>query len=251
VPTGVKMFNWLATMYRGKLRFTTSMLFAVGFLVMFLVGGIDGAFAASPPVDFALQDTYWIVAHLHYVLFGGSVMGLFAGIYYWFPKWSGVRLRESLGKLHFTILFIGANLTFFPMHILGIEGMPRRVADYAQQPGWATINLIETIGSFILGASFLFFLWNVFVSLRSERTHEPDPWQANTLEWATTSPPPPYNFDHLPPIRSERPVFDVRTGAVDDPYVANLIGAARATRPAIGSGAEPPAAEGHPPEGRT
>src|SRR6266542_1766181 len=240
VPTGVKMFNWLATMYRGKLRFTTSMLFAVGFLAMFLVGGIDGAFAASPPVDFALQDTYWIVAHIHYVLFGGSVMGLFAGIYYWFPKWAGVRLNERLGKIHFTILFIGANLTFFPMHIVGIEGMPRRVADYVPIEAWKNINAIETIGSFILASSFLFFLWNVLTSLRSERTHEPDPWQANTLEWATTSPPPPYNFDHLPPIRSERPVFDVRVGAVDDPYVANLIGAPRRTGPA-GETAETPA----------
>ena len=232
VPTGVKMFNWLATMYRGKLRFTTAMLFAVGFLVMFLIGGIDGAFSASPPVDFALQDTYWIVAHIHYVLFGGSVMGLFAGIYYWFPKWTGARLREGLGKIHFTIMFIASNLTFFPMHIVGIQGMPRRVADYVEEPGWATINLLETVGSFILAASFLVFLWNVFVTLRGERTHEPDPWQGNTLEWATTSPPPPYNFDHLPPIRSERPVFDVRIGVVDDPWLANLIGApSRTGRP--------------------
>jgi heme/copper-type cytochrome/quinol oxidase subunit 1 len=143
------------------------MLFAVGFLAMFLIGGIDGAFAASPPVDFAIQDTYWIVAHIHYVLFGGSVMGLFAGIYYWFPKWTGARLNERLGKIHFTILFIGANLTFFPMHIVGIEGMPRRIADYvgAQLAGH---HQKETVGSFILTSSFL-FLWNVYTA-RSKTT---------------------------------------------------------------------------------
>jgi cytochrome c oxidase subunit 1 len=192
---------------------------------MFLIGGIDGAFAASPPVDFALQDTYWIVAHIHYVLFGGSVMGLFAGIYYWFPKYTGARLDERFGKIHFTLLFIGANLTFFPMHIVGIEGMPRRIADYPAVSNWPGINLLETTGAFILAFSMLFFLWNVFSTLRGPRTYEPDPWHGNTLEWATTSPPPPYNFDHLPPIRSERPVFDVRVGAVDDPVLAKLIGA--------------------------
>jgi cytochrome c oxidase subunit 1 len=239
VPTGVKMFNWLGTMWRGKLRFTTSMLFAVGFLAMFLLGGIDGAFAASPPVDFALQDTYWIVAHIHYVLFGGSVMGLFAGIYYWFPKWTGARLDERLGKIHFTLVFLGANLTFFPMHIIGIEGMPRRIADYPAVSNWPAINLLETGGAFILGFSMLFFLWNVFSTLRGPRTYEPDPWHGNTLEWATTSPPPPYNFDHLPPIRSERPVFDVRVGAVDDPVLAKLIGAPSGTGAAAVEGAAP------------
>jgi cytochrome c oxidase subunit 1 len=239
VPTGVKMFNWLATMFRGQLTFHTPMLFAVGFLAMFLIGGINGAFSASPPVDFAIQDTYWIVAHIHYVLFGGSVFGLFAGVYYWFPKYAGVRLGEGLGKLHFALMFIGTNLTFFPMHILGISGMPRRVADYVPEPGWPELNLLATIGAFVLGGSMLPFLANVWLSLRSERTHEPDPWRANTLEWATTSPPPPYNFDHLPPIRSERPVFDVRTGAVDDPILARLIGA-----PARSAAAALPAGDG-------
>jgi cytochrome c oxidase subunit 1 len=211
VPTGVKMFNWVFTLWRGKLTFSTPLLFALGFLTMFLIGGINGAFSASVPVDFAIHDTYWVVAHLHYVLFGGSVFGVFAGVYFWFPKMTGRMLGEGLGKIQFVIMFIGFNLTFFPMHALGLAGMPRRIADYAN-PAWNDLNLAATIGGFLIALSLLPFLWNVFVSLRSGRPAGDDPWEANTLEWATSSPPPPYNFDHLPEIRSERPLFDLRHG---------------------------------------
>jgi cytochrome c oxidase subunit 1 len=212
VPTGVKMFNWVFTLWRGKLTLSTPLLFALGFLSMFLIGGINGAFSAAVPVDFALQDTYWVVAHLHYVLFGGSVFGVFAGVYYWFPKMTGRMLNESLGKIQFAMIFIGFNMTFFPMHQLGLAGMPRRIADYASNVGWNDLNLLATVGGFLIGASMIPFLWNVFLSLRSGAIAGDDPWEANTLEWATSSPPPPYNFDHLPEIRSERPLFDLRHG---------------------------------------
>jgi cytochrome c oxidase subunit 1 len=215
VPTGVKMFNWVFTMFRGKLSFSTPLIFAIGFLTMFLIGGINGAFSAAVPVDFALHDTYWVVAHLHYVLFGGSVFGMFAGIYYWFPKMTGRLLNETLGKIHFVVMFIGFNLTFFPMHMLGLAGMPRRIADYASDAGWNDWNLLATIGGFMIAASILPFLWNVFISLRTGAIAGDDPWEGNTLEWATSSPPPPYNFDRLPEIRSERPLFDARHGKVE------------------------------------
>jgi cytochrome c oxidase subunit 1 len=212
VPTGVKMFNWVFTVWRGKLTLASPLLFALGFLSMFLIGGINGAFSASVPVDFAIHDTYWVVAHIHYVLFGGSVFGVFAGLYYWFPKMTGRMLDEGLGKVQWVLMFIGFNLTFFPMHQLGLAGMPRRIADYASDAGWNELNLAATIGGFLIAASVLPFLWNVFISLRNGRIAGDDPWEANTLEWATSSPPPPYNFDHLPEIRSERPLFDLRHG---------------------------------------
>ena len=167
VPTGVKMFNWIFTLWRGKLTFSTPLLFALGFLSMFLIGGINGAFSAAVPVDFALHDTYWVVAHLHYVLFGGSVFGILAGLYYWFPKMTGRMLNETLGKLQFVLMFIGFNLTFFPMHQLGLAGMPRRIADYSSTAGWNDLNLVATIGGFLIAASMLPLLWNVFISLRS------------------------------------------------------------------------------------
>ena len=213
VPTGVKFFNWIFTMWRGQLRLATPLLFALGFLTMFLIGGINGAFAASVPVDFALHDTYFVVAHIHYVLFGGSVFGIMAGLYYWFPKMTGRMLNETLGKVQFVLMFIGFNLTFFPMHELGLSGMPRRIADYSSTAGWNDLNLLATIGGFVIAASMIPLLWNVFLSLRSGAIAGDDPWEGNTLEWATTSPPPPYNFDRLPEIRSERPVFDVRHGS--------------------------------------
>jgi cytochrome c oxidase subunit 1 len=212
VPTGVKMFNWVFTMFRGQLTFSTPMIYAIGFLTMFLIGGINGAFSASVPVDFALHDTYWVVAHIHYVLFGGSVFGIFAGLYYWFPKMFGRMLDEGLGKIQFVLMFIGFNLTFFPMHMLGLAGMPRRIADYSSTAGWNDWNMAATIGGFVIALSILPFIWNVFVSLRNGKVAGDDPWEGNTLEWATSSPPPPYNFDHLPDIRSERPLFDARHG---------------------------------------
>jgi cytochrome c oxidase subunit 1 len=212
VPTGVKMFNWIFTLFRGKLTFSTPLLFALGFLSMFLIGGINGAFSAAVPVDFALQDTYWVVAHLHYVLFGGSVFGVMAGLYYWFPKMTGRMLNETLGKTQFVLMFVGFNMTFFPMHQLGLAGMPRRIADYASNAGWNDLNMLATVGGFMIASSMIPLLWNVFISLRAGKPAGDDPWEANTLEWATASPPPPYNFDRLPEIRSERPLFDLRHG---------------------------------------
>ncbi len=212
VPTGVKMFNWIFTMWRGQLTFSTPLLYAVGFLSMFLIGGINGAFSASVPVDFAIHDTYWVVAHIHYVLFGGSVFGIMAGLFYWFPKMTGRMLNETLGKVQFVLMFIGFNLTFFPMHELGLAGMPRRIADYSSTAGWNDLNLAATVGGFLIAFSMLPLLWNIFISLRSGTPAGDDPWEANTLEWATSSPPPPYNFDRLPEIRSERPLFDARHG---------------------------------------
>ncbi|HEY3211438.1 MAG TPA: cytochrome c oxidase subunit I [Actinomycetota bacterium] len=210
IPTGVLFFNWLATLWKGKIRLEPPMLFALGFIAMFLIGGIDGVWMASPAVDFAITDTYWVVAHIHYVLFGGTVFGIMAAMYYWFPKITGRMLSKRLGQWHFWLQFAGFNLTFFPMHVLGLRGMPRRIADYAPGRGWSFLNLVATAGAFLIAVSIAIFFDNVFVTLRKPRTASADPWGANTLEWATSSPPPPHNFDALPPIRSARPVFDAR-----------------------------------------
>ncbi|HEY7024614.1 MAG TPA: cytochrome c oxidase subunit I [Candidatus Limnocylindrales bacterium] len=214
VPTGIKFFNWLATMWGGKLKIDTPMLYAMGFIALFLIGGLDGAFLAVVPFDFHVQDTYWVVSHLHYVLVAGSVFAIFAGIFYWFPKMTGRSLNERMGKFQWLLLFIGTNLAFFPMHLLGLDGMVRRIVDYAPNPGWTELNFTSTIGAFIIAISMLPFLWNVFITLRQPRTAPDDPWDGYTLEWATTSPPPTYNFDALPPVRSERPLFDLKHGAV-------------------------------------
>ena len=213
VPTGVKFFNWIGTMWSGRLTFQTPMLFAMGFLVTFLLGGLTGVLLASPPIDFQLHDTYFVVAHMHYVLFGGSVFGVFAAIYLWFPKMTGRLLSEGLGKLHFVTVFVGFHLTFLVQHLLGMQGMPRRIADYREADGFTTLNVLSSTGAFLTGISTLFLLWNIVRSLRKGEPAGDDPWGGHTLEWATTSPPPPQNFDRpLPPIRSNRPVFDERHG---------------------------------------
>jgi cytochrome c oxidase subunit I len=210
VPTGVKMFNWIATMWRGSIEFKTPMLFAVGFLAIFLVGGITGIFLAVFPVDWQLTDTYFVVAHLHYVLMGGAVFAIFAGIYYWYPKITGRMLSEGLGKASFYTMFIGFNVTFLIQHTLGLDGMPRRIYEYANTGHLQLYNMISTVGSFILAAGILMTVINVIRSLKKGAVAGPDPWKANTLEWFTTSPPPVNNFDVVPRVRSVEPMKDIR-----------------------------------------
>jgi cytochrome c oxidase subunit I len=210
VPTGVKIFNWIATLWLGNIRLRTPLYFAVGFVAMFIIGGISGITLGSPPIDAQQTDTYYVVAHIHYVLFGGSIFGLFAGAYYWFPKMTGRMLSERLGKWHFWLMLIAFNITFFPMHILGTEGMPRRYYTYEANMGWDLWNLIETIGAFAMAFSILIFTWNVLVSLRAGQIAGADPWDAATLEWSTSSPPPVYNFAKIPTIYSRRPLWDTK-----------------------------------------
>jgi cytochrome c oxidase subunit 1 len=212
IPTGIKFFNWIGTMWKGQLSFETPMLFSIGFLVTFLFGGLSGVLLASPPVNFHVTDSYFVVAHFHYVLFGTIVFAVFSGVYFWFPKMFGRMLNERLGKIHFWLTFVGFHVTFLVQHWLGNEGMPRRYADYLPSDGFTTLNTISTIGAFILGASTLPFLYNVWISYRTGRLAEADdPWgHGNSLEWATTSPPPLRNFDRMPRIRSERPAFDAK-----------------------------------------
>ncbi|MFI2751882.1 cytochrome c oxidase subunit I [Cellulomonas sp. P22] len=211
VPTGVKFFNWIGTMWRGKLTFETPMLWTIGFMVTFLFGGLTGVILSSPALDFQLSDSYFVVAHFHYVVFGTVVFMMFAGLYFWWPKFTGRMLNERLGKIHFWMLFVGFHATFLVQHWLGVSGMPRRYADYSPQDGFTWMNQLSTVGSVLLAASTLPFLWNVYITWRhAPKVTVDDPWgYGASLEWATSCPPPRHNFSSLPRIRSERPAFDL------------------------------------------
>ena len=210
VPTGVKFFNWVGTMWGGSITFETPMIWALGFLTTFLFGGLTGVMLASPPIDFQVSDTYFVVAHFHYVLFGTVVFATFAGFYFWWPKITGRMLNEYWGRVHFWLLFIGFHTTFLVQHWLGVEGMQRRIADYLPTEGFTFLNQVSTVGAFLLGVSMLPFLWNLWISRNAPLVEVDDPWGwGRSLEWATSCPPPRHNFTSLPRIRSEAPAFDL------------------------------------------
>ena len=210
IPTGVKIFNWIGTMWGGSLQYRTPMLFAIGFIAMFIIGGLSGVMHSSPPADLQQTDTYFVVAHFHYVLFGGSIFGLTAGAYYWWPKMFGRLLDERLGKLHFWLMLIGFNLTFFPMHFVGLHGMPRRVYTYPDGLGFELMNQIETAGSFVLFVAFLVFLYNIFKTSRRPRNAPADPWNGATLEWSIPSPPPEFNFAEIPTVHGRDALWETK-----------------------------------------
>jgi cytochrome c oxidase subunit 1 len=200
VPTGIKIFNWIGTMWRGNIRLNTAMLFSISFVAMFTIGGLSGVMHAAPTADAQQQDTYFVVAHFHYVLVGGSLLGIFSGIYYWWPKFTGWYLNEKLGIANWALMFIGFNLQFAPLHWVGLDGMPRRIYTYAENMGWEGTNLAASIGGFILGFGVLVFMVNVLVSRMQRKVAPADPWDGRTLEWATSSPPPPHDFDEIPQV---------------------------------------------------
>jgi cytochrome c oxidase subunit 1 len=220
IPTGVKIFNWIGTLWGGSLQLKTPLYFALGFIAMFIMGGLSGVMHSAPPADLQQTDTYFVVAHFHYVLFGGSMFALTAGAYYWLPKITGRMLSERLGKLHFWMMLAGFNLTFFPMHFVGLHGMPRRVYTYPEGLGFELLNQVETAGAFLLGLSFLVFLWNLVISLRSGAPAPADPWNGATLEWAVPSPPQEFNFAEVPLVESRDPLWEMkreRGGALPEP----------------------------------
>jgi cytochrome c oxidase subunit 1 len=213
IPAGVEYFGFLGTLIGGRLRYSTAMLFALAFIPQFLIGGLTGILVADPTIDYHVNDSYFIVAHFHYTLLAGSIFGFFAGVYFWLPKATGIMVSERLGRLHFIFMVIGTNLAFLPMFGLGMLGMPRRVATYPANLGFNTLNLISSIGAFILGFSLLFFIYNLYISARRKVPAPPDPWQGTTLEWATSSPPPRFNFNQdypVPKVRSYAPLLDLR-----------------------------------------
>ena len=210
VAAGTEYFAIIATLIGGAILLRTPMLFALGFFLQFLIGGLSGVILASPPLDYHAHDSYFVVAHFHYTLFAGSLFAGFAAAYYWFPKWTGVMLRDSLGKVQFALMVVGTNLTFFPMFLLGYDGMPRRIADYSSDAGFTDLNRLSTLGSFLIALGVAVFLWNLYTSLRRREPAGDDPWEGHSLEWATSSPPPRYNFHSLPPITSHAPLLDRR-----------------------------------------
>jgi cytochrome c oxidase subunit I len=210
VPTGVKILNWIATLWRGTVEFKTPLLFCAGAIAIFLIGGLSGIFLATFPIDWQVNETYFVVAHLHFVLMGGAVFAIFAAIYYWFPKMAGRMLSEGLGRLSFGLMFLGVLTTFLIQHVIGFDGMPRRVYEYDNVGNLALYNQISTVGAFILGAGVVVTIINVVRSLRTGVKAGPDPWKANTLEWFTPSPPPVNNFDVVPQVRSAEPMKDIR-----------------------------------------